>query len=463
MGYGTRVLPRARAAITSAAPPRTDPPLARSGLVTREGGAIIVDTLWDAEYVDVVEDVTLDEGATLTVAAGTTVRFAGYHGLLILDGALVAEGTVEAPVTWTAADPAAYTETQDTTGCWNGITWLNVPAAAEISRLTRCVIEYAKAVPGLGLDPGGSREGGVAAEGVGGALRMVGRSPVEIRACVLRHNCGDRGGALGLHYGASPRIVGTLLIDNAAWTRAGAVYAGYADPRFVHVTMTGNRCLNEETFDRTAAAVDQVHAKPRYAGCIVYGNTTQHHEQHQVLNAKAAYTLYSDIGNFGEGVGGLDEDPCLETHGGVTGRLSATSPCRDAGDLATVAEWVGDYDLVGWPRVSESGIDMGCCEFAEPTSATAPVVAALSLHPNPANPATTLRFTLSRPGAVLLDVLDARGRRVRRLLAGDLPEGDHVRTWRGRDDAGREVASGAYLVRLETPDGVSVSAVSLVR
>ena len=56
-------------------------------------------------------------------------------------------------------------------------------------------------------------------------------------------------------------------------------------------------------------AVDHYHSKPRYTGCVIYANQTNHHEHNEVLEPKAYYTLYSDIAGFGEGVGSLDQDP----------------------------------------------------------------------------------------------------------------------------------------------------------
>jgi hypothetical protein len=69
--------------------------------------------------------------------------------------------------------------------------------------------------------------------------------------------------------------------------------------------------------------------------------------------------------------------------------------------------------------------------------------------PNPFNPATVLRFAVAAPGAADLVVFDARGRRIRRLWGGaGAQPGEHAVRWDGRDDAGRPVASGAYVVRL---------------
>ncbi|MCP4573491.1 MAG: hypothetical protein GY838_14130 [bacterium] len=63
---------------------------------------------------------------------------------------------------------------------------------------------------------------------------------------------------------------------------------------------------------------------------------------------------------------------------------------------------------------------------------------------------TTFAFDL--PGTVplrtQLHIYDLRGHRVSTLVNGSLPAGSHRRTWTGRDDVGRRVASGLYLVRL---------------
>jgi hypothetical protein len=70
--------------------------------------------------------------------------------------------------------------------------------------------------------------------------------------------------------------------------------------------------------------------------------------------------------------------------------------------------------------------------------------------PNPAGGggASVLRFGLARPGRAELRVLDAAGRQVRTLLAGEIAAGEHRVAWDGRDDGGRPVAAGLYFVRL---------------
>jgi len=64
---------------------------------------------------------------------------------------------------------------------------------------------------------------------------------------------------------------------------------------------------------------------------------------------------------------------------------------------------------------------------------------------------------------VRLVLYDLAGRRVRELVAGEMPVGPHAVTWSGTDDAGRPVASGVYLARLRAPGTTQVQRVVLVR
>lgn len=84
-------------------------------------------------------------------------------------------------------------------------------------------------------------------------------------------------------------------------------------------------------------------------------------------------------------------------------------------------------------------------------------------HPNPANPNTSIRFDVPEAGAVELAVFDVLGRRVRSLLSDDVSVGSHVVTWDGRDDWGREAASGVYLYRVVAGDFVAVERMLLLK
>lgn len=75
-----------------------------------------------------------------------------------------------------------------------------------------------------------------------------------------------------------------------------------------------------------------------------------------------------------------------------------------------------------------------------------------SVAPNPFNPHTTITFRTS--GAhVRLRVFDLSGGVARVLVDGLLNAGTHRRTFDGRDAFGRPLASGTYVIRLETDEG----------
>ncbi len=88
-----------------------------------------------------------------------------------------------------------------------------------------------------------------------------------------------------------------------------------------------------------------------------------------------------------------------------------------------------------------------------------------SVRPNPLNPRTTVLYELARDARVELVVVDLRGRRVCGLVSGHMPAGRHEVDWDGRDDAGRLMASGVYLVRMTSDDskGVDYRKVTLVK
>lgn len=83
--------------------------------------------------------------------------------------------------------------------------------------------------------------------------------------------------------------------------------------------------------------------------------------------------------------------------------------------------------------------------------------------PNPFNPLTRVSYDVASRAAVRLDVLDVTGRRVRTLVDREQPRGRYTATWDGRDDAGRDLGSGVYFVRLTAGAYVGTHRMSLIR
>lgn len=68
--------------------------------------------------------------------------------------------------------------------------------------------------------------------------------------------------------------------------------------------------------------------------------------------------------------------------------------------------------------------------------------------PNPFNAATRVGFDLPQAAGLELTVHNAAGQTVRTLASGRRPAGHHELIWDGRDDTGRDLASGTYLMQL---------------
>jgi len=80
----------------------------------------------------------------------------------------------------------------------------------------------------------------------------------------------------------------------------------------------------------------------------------------------------------------------------------------------------------------------------------APVALNLSrAMPNPFHSETSVRLSLPEPGDATVEVYDVSGRRVATLANGPLPAGTVRLDWNGRDEGGREVASGIYFCRAQ--------------
>ncbi|MEA3288349.1 MAG: FlgD immunoglobulin-like domain containing protein, partial [Candidatus Marinimicrobia bacterium] len=71
-------------------------------------------------------------------------------------------------------------------------------------------------------------------------------------------------------------------------------------------------------------------------------------------------------------------------------------------------------------------------------------------YPNPFNPATTIGFGVPEVSHVKVNVYNLRNQIVRTLVDQNLFQGYHQVEWNSLDDQGKPMASGTYLVVLES-------------
>ena len=140
----------------------------------------------------------------------------------------------------------------------------------------------------------------------------------------------------------------------------------------------------------------------------------------------------------------LDEKPVP----GAEVRLTATD---GSGSWASITDRAGRYAV----------------ELSAHTAVEGPVAATPTLqmglpYPNPFNPTTLIPLEVDDGRRLRLTVFGVLGQPVRTLVDEGLEPGRYQVAWDGRDDGGRPVAAGVYLLRLSGPGRALSGKVTLV-
>ncbi len=287
------------------------------------------------------------------------------------------------------------------------------------------------------------------AKGAGGGL-VLGGSSSQLENLVLRRNeaYGEvygRGGALAC-FGGAPALGDLLAHDNRAAEAGGAVYFSGGAPRLAQATLSDNEAARGGAIGLAYAAAVQLENLLVTFNAAPAGGAL-HAEDAPSLASWSCSDIFGNgsepFAGYAEAPGGdcFAEDPLYCGVMGADYMVADASPCLpENNDCAAL---VGVYAV-------------GCTLTETPPAAPGGFYLAPN-HPNPFNPATTLRFGLPAPARVTLRILDVQGREVARpLAAASLPAGEHRLRWEARDAHGAPLPSGAYFCRLEA-GGLSAS------
>lgn len=201
------------------------------------------------------------------------------------------------------------------------------------------------------------------------------------------------------------------------------------------------------------------------------GQAADVYEAFLVGGTQYYFTAYKEAGDSD-----LEVDVFPATAGGVWGRSQAAAVAAPTGPgvvqavyTPPVSGWcpvvvcqsTGDYVVLGvtytlvWDTRPPVDVPDAPVERFE--------LAFGGATPNPMRGATALEFTLSRCGAVRLEIFDLRGRCLRQLVDANLDAGRHAVSWDGRTHTGTSAPAGVCWARLSAEGQEIVRRITVVR
>jgi len=191
------------------------------------------------------------------------------------------------------------------------------------------------------------------------------------------------------------------------------------------------------------------------------------------------YTTVKVVNGTGDPLGGASVSMTLSYVSGSSWNFSGTTgsdgkvifnlnKASSGNYTATVTTLVfGNYT---WNTL-EGVISASCTLNSDgsiPEGAAKPVLSSaqgnsLGSFPNPANPHTSIQYSLDTGGPVILKIYNVTGQLVRTLVDLTQGAGIHTAVWNGTDDHGQALSSGIYFCRLVAGGQVATLRISLIK
>jgi predicted outer membrane repeat protein len=192
------------------------------------------DTIVWSGNIELNADQFFTQQQTLKILPGTVVTASGPYKIEIM-GNMIAEGTAENPILFTAYDTIGLYDSATIAGGWHGIHLLENDNG--IARFVHCRFEYGKAnIPGSWFGDEGDHD--YLSGNQGGAFWIIGYHSTEFNHCTFFYNYArSKGGGIYCHDIQSMSITNCDFSQNKVMVNGGAIFCGS------HLGLTIDHCL----------------------------------------------------------------------------------------------------------------------------------------------------------------------------------------------------------------------------
>jgi hypothetical protein len=253
-------------------------------------------------------------------------------------------------------------------------------------------------------------------------------------------------------------IINNQIIGNFAngtnGGRGGGIFCLDSAPDIINNTICGNEAV------WFGGGICSINSNAVIANCILWGNVADEGTE-IYFEGSAPQVTYSDVYAGWSGIGNINSNPEFRDRNAGDFRLMSTqygypydSPCIDVGapfirDAVLDSLWglgtiLSDLGAFGGGNFELAGVEDEIPDYPE-------LISVAGNYPNPFNSRTVIRFFLSRPGDISIEIFDLLGRRVESLSETRREAGEHNIVWDGDDKA-----AGVYFYKIKS-DSFNIS------
>lgn len=197
------------------------------------------------------------------------------------------------------------------------------------------------------------RENKASQEG-GGMMNGPDSRPIVTNCIFTENHAGEDGGGM-YNNESNSTVINCVFINNSVELTGGGMYnVNGSQPTVANCTFSQNSA------QKAGGAVCNTRSNPQIVNCILWDNTAP--ADPEIHDADSVpVVLSSNVKGGYTGDGNINKDPLFAEEGG---RLSAGSPCVDAGKNSFLPAYI-TRDLASNPRINNGTVDMGAYEFIQ--------------------------------------------------------------------------------------------------